>query len=161
VIGVNLETLRPEPSVEGYTTPGGYSCKAIMPVALRMCMEIAQLIRSEFPGRSLSGIGGIESGRDAAQFLLLGCDTVQVCTYVMKVGYRCVKEMCDELAAFMERHKFRTPADFKGHSLQYFTTHYDLVHRQAEARGSRAAVKTDHEWRGDDFVRQTDSLARG
>src|ERR1043166_2157401 len=123
VIGVNLETLRPEPSGEGFTTPGGYSCKAIMPVALRMCMEIAQLIRAEFPGRSLSGIGGIESGRDAAQFLLLGCDTVQVCTYVMKVGYRCVRAMCDELAAFMEQHKFRTLADFKAHSLQYFTTH--------------------------------------
>ncbi len=131
-------------------------------------MEIAQLIRSEFPGRSLSGIGGIESGRDAAQFLLLGCDTVQVCTYVMKVGYRCVRAMCDELAAFMERHKFRTLAEFKGHSLQYFTTHYDLVRRQAEARGGRTAakpegqpVKTDHEWRGDDFVRQSDALARG
>jgi dihydropyrimidine dehydrogenase (NADP+)/dihydropyrimidine dehydrogenase (NAD+) subunit PreA len=168
VIGVNLETLRPEPSVEGFTTPGGYSSKAVMPVALRMCMEIAQLIRGEFPGRSLSGIGGIESGRDAAQFILLGCDTVQVCTYVMKVGYRCVQTMCDELAAFMEQHRFRTLADFKGHSLQYFTTHYDLVRRQAEARVARAAVKpdgqpvkTDHEWRGDDFVRQTDALARG
>ena len=77
--------------------------------------------------------------------------------------------MCDELAAFMEQHKFRTLADFKGHSLQYFTTHYDLVRRQAEAASARAAaatadgqpVKTDHEWRGDDFVRQTDALARG
>jgi dihydroorotate dehydrogenase subfamily 1 len=169
VIGVNLETLRPEPSVEGLTTPGGYSCKAIMPVALRMCMEIAKLIRGEFPGRSLSGIGGIESGRDAAQFILLGCDTVQVCTYVMKVGYRCVHAMCDELAAFMEDHKFATLAEFKGHTLQYFTTHHDLVQRQAEARkGVRAAaktdgqpVKTDQEWHGDDFVRQTDALARG
>jgi dihydropyrimidine dehydrogenase (NADP+)/dihydropyrimidine dehydrogenase (NAD+) subunit PreA len=169
VIGVNLETLRPEPSVEGYTIPGGYSSKAVMPVALRICMEIAQLIRNEFPGRSLSGIGGIESGRDAAQFILLGCDTVQVCTYVMKVGYRCVRAMCDELAAFMEHHQFQTLADFRGHSLQFFTTHHDLVRRQAEARSARAAavkpdgqsVKTDHEWRGDDFVRQTDSLARG
>ena len=51
----------------------------------------------------------------------------------MKVGYRCVRAMCDELAAFMDQHKFRTLADFKGHSLQYFTTHYDLVRRQAEA----------------------------
>jgi dihydroorotate dehydrogenase subfamily 1 len=166
VIGVNLETLRPEPSVEGYTTPGGYSCKAVMPVALRMCMEIAKVVRDEFPGRSLSGIGGIESGRDAAQFLLLGCDTVQVCTYVMKTGYRCVRSMLDELAAFMDRHKFRTLAEVKGHSLQYFTTHYDLVHRQAEARQQAkakvdGAVKTDHEWRGDDFVRQSDALARG
>jgi dihydropyrimidine dehydrogenase (NADP+)/dihydropyrimidine dehydrogenase (NAD+) subunit PreA len=162
VIGVNLDTLRPEPSVEGFTTPGGYSSKAIMPVALRMCMEVAQMIRSEFPGRSLSGIGGIESGRDAIQFILLGCDTVQICTYVMKVGYRCVQSMCDELAAFMEHHHFRTVADFKGHSLQYFTTHFDLVRRQAEARSDRAAaIKTDHEWRGDDFVRQSDALARG
>ena len=72
VMGVNLETLRPEPTVEGYTTPGGYSCKAVMPIALRMCMEIATLIRNEFPGRSLSGIGGVETGDDAAQFILLG-----------------------------------------------------------------------------------------
>ena len=172
VIGVNLETLRPEPSVEGYTTPGGYSCKAVLPIALRMCMEVAQLIRGEFPGRSLSGIGGVESGSDAAQFILLGCDTVQVCTYVMKVGYRCVHQMCDELAAFMDRHQFQTLADFRGHSLQYFTTHYDLVRRQAEARQTVKApaaaaktdgqpVKADHEWRGDDFVKQTDALARG
>lgn len=168
VIGVNLETLRPEPSVEGYTTPGGYSCKAVMPIALRMCMEISQLIKHEFPGRSLSGIGGVESGKDAAQFILLGCDTVQVCTYVMKVGYRCVKEMCDELATFMDHHKLSSITDFKGQSLQYFTTHFDLVARQAAARKKPAAakpdgqpLKADHEWRGDDFVKQTDSLARG
>ncbi len=170
VIGVNLETLRPEPTVEGYTTPGGYSCKAVLPIALRMCMEVAQVIKKEFPGRSLSGIGGIESGRDAAQFILLGCDTVQVCTYVMKVGYRCVREMCDELSAFMDQHQFKTLADFKGHSLQYFTTHYDLVHRQAAARQTAKAaaakaeghpVTDDHQWRGDDFVKQTDALARG
>src|SRR3954462_2967623 len=84
VMGVNLETLRPEPTVEGYTTPGGYSSKAVKPIALRMVMEIAQVIRSEFPGRSLSAIGGVETGNDAAEFILLGADTVQVCTGVMK-----------------------------------------------------------------------------
>ena len=166
VIGVNLETLRPEPSVEGYTTPGGYSSKAVLPIALRMCMEVAQVIRKEFPGRTLSGIGGIETGNDAAQFILLGCDTVQVCTYVMKVGYRCIHEMLKELSAFMDRHGFKSIEDFKGHSLQYFTTHYDLVHRQAEARQAAKAAKdkairADHEWKGDDFVQQSDALARG
>jgi dihydroorotate dehydrogenase subfamily 1 len=172
VIGVDLQTLRPEPSVEGYTTPGGYSSKAVLPIALRMCMETAKLINAEFPGRTLSGIGGIESGNDAAQFILLGAHTVQVCTYVMKVGYRCVKPMLDELAAFMDRHKFNSLDDFRGHSLQYFTTHADLVRRQAEAREkakSAAAakgadgkpIKADHEWRGDDFVKQSDALARG
>ena len=92
VMGVNLETLRPEPTVEGYTTPGGYSSKAVKPIALRMVMEIAQLINKEFPGRTLSGIGGVETGADAAQFILLGCDTVQVCTGVMKFGYGMAKD---------------------------------------------------------------------
>src|SRR5690606_11301052 len=71
VIGVDLHTLRPEPAVEGYTTPGGYSSQAVFPIALRMCMEIATVIRDEYPGRTLSGLGGIETGRDAAQFILL------------------------------------------------------------------------------------------
>ena len=131
VMGVDLDTLRPEPQVEGYTTLGGYSSTAVMPIALRMCMEIAQVIRDEFPNCTLSGIGGVETGNEAAQFILLGADTVQVCTGVMKFGYGIVKSMCDELLAFMEKHQFDTIKDFKGHSVQYFTTHADLVKRQA------------------------------
>jgi dihydroorotate dehydrogenase subfamily 1 len=167
VIGIDLDTLRPEPSVEGYTTPGGYSCRAVMPIALRMVMEIAKVIRDEFPGRTLSGIGGVETGNDAAQFILLGADTVQVCTGVMKFGYRIVKDMCDELLAFMEKHKFETLDDFKGHSVQYFTTHFDLVKRQADARAAAKAergkkmIQADDQWSGEDFVEQSDALARG
>ena len=170
VCGVNLETLRPEPTVEGYTTPGGYSCKAVKPIALRMVMEIATMIRQEFPGRSLSGLGGIESGKDAAEFILLGADTVQVCTGVMKFGYECVKPMCAELLAFMEKHQFATLADFKGKSLDYFTTHADLVKRQADRKAAQKAavsaapkkvVQADGEWTGDEFVKQSDALSKG
>ena len=115
-----------------------------MPIALRMCMEISQVVRDEFFGRTLSGIGGIETGDDAAQFILLGADTVQVCTGVMKFGYGMVAGMCEQLLAFMEKHQFETLADFKGHSLQYFTTHADLVERQAQAR-AEAKVKRQRE----------------
>ncbi len=170
VVGVNLETLRPEPSVEGYTTPGGYSSRAVKPIALRMVMEVAQLIRKEFPGRSLSAIGGVETGNDAAEFILLGGDTVQVCTGVMKFGYEHVKPMCDQLLAFMAKHKFETLADFKGKSLDYFTTHADLVKRQAERKAAQKAaaaaapakkmVQADGEWTGDDFVKQSQALSR-
>src|SRR3954465_14870334 len=140
VCGINLDTLRPDPCVEGYTTPGGYSSKAVKPIALRMVMELATMIRSEFPGRSLSGLGGIETGNDAAQFILLGSDTVQVCTGVMKAGYECVKPMCDELLAFMAKHKFETIADFKGKSLDYFTTHADLVQKQTARKAAQKAA---------------------
>ncbi len=173
VIGVDLDTLRPEPNVEGYTTPGGYSCQAVRPIALRMCMEISKVIEKEFPGRTLSGLGGVETGEDAAQFILLGSSTVQVCTGVMKFGYDCVGQMKDQLLVFMEKHKFETIDDFRGKSLPYFTTHSDLVRRQAEAREAKKAeaqsqkaqqkkmIKGDAEWSGDDFVDQSDALARG
>jgi len=167
VMGVNLDTFRPEPCVEGYTTPGGYSSRAVKPIALRMVMEVAQVIRKEFPGRSLSAIGGVETGNDAAEFILLGADTVQVCTGVMKFGYEHVKPMCEQLLAFMEKHKFEKLSDFKGKSLDYFTTHADLVKRQAERKAAQKAataaktVKNDAEWRGDDFVKQSQSLASG
>ncbi len=166
VIGVNLDTLRPEPSVEGYTTPGGYSSKAVRPIALRMCMELAALIRDEFPGRTLSGMGGVENGEDAAQFILLGSDTVQVCTGVMKFGYEMVHSLKDQLLAFMEKHQFETLADFKGISLPYFTSHAELVRmQQARKAADKAAathkmIQADGEWSGDDFVRQSDALSR-
>jgi dihydropyrimidine dehydrogenase (NADP+)/dihydropyrimidine dehydrogenase (NAD+) subunit PreA len=166
VIGVNLDTLRPEPSVEGYTTPGGYSSKAVRPIALRMCMELATMIRQEFPGKTLSGMGGIETGGDAAQFILLGSDTVQVCTGVMKFGYGMVKALSEELLAFMEKHKFETLDDFKGMSLPYFTTHAELVRMQKDRKAAEKAaadarmVQADGEWSGDDFVKQSSALSR-
>jgi dihydroorotate dehydrogenase subfamily 1 len=166
VIGINLETLRPEPTVEGYTTPGGYSSKAVRPIALRMCMELGTMIKNEFPGRSLSGIGGVETGEDAAQFILVGASTVQVCTGVMKFGYELVKPLCEGLLAFMEKHKFETLDDFRGYSLDYFTTHAELVRVQRERKAAQKAaehertIRADSDWSGDKFVEQSAALSR-
>ena len=177
VLGVDLKSLRPEPCVEGYTTPGGYSCQAIKPIALRNCMEIATLIQNEYEGRTLSGIGGIETGRDAAEFILLGSDCVQVCTGVMKMGYSMVKGMIEELSEFMDEHGFNSISEFKGHSLQFFRTHAELVEIQAKVRAEKKAafaakkaaeagndekmIREDAQWTGDDFVDQSDALSRG
>jgi hypothetical protein len=85
---------------------------------------------------------------------------------VMKFGYECVKPMCDELLAFMAKHKFETLADFKGKSLDYFTTHADLVQKQAARKAAQKAaaaakvVKSDVEWTGSEFVKQSDALSR-
>src|SRR5687768_5434707 len=139
-------------------------------MALRMVKECAETIRDKVPGqgKTLSAIGGVESGNHAAEFILLGGDSVQVCTGVMKLGYDMVKRMKDELLSFMAKHKFEKIEDFKGHSLQYFTTHADLVKRQTDSRAVKKAehdrkkvVQSDEEWKGDDFVRQTEALARG
>jgi dihydropyrimidine dehydrogenase (NADP+)/dihydropyrimidine dehydrogenase (NAD+) subunit PreA len=163
VMGVDLKTLRPMPTVEGYAVPGGYSCKAVRPIALRMVMELARLQTEEFPETTISGIGGIETGDDAAQFILLGAHTVQVCTGVMIHGYGMVTEMCEQLAAFMEQHGFASIDEFRGASLPYFSTHADLVRRQAEAKAAAKArregmVEKDTQWEGDTFVEQSDRL---
>ncbi|KAJ7514397.1 hypothetical protein O6H91_23G042500 [Diphasiastrum complanatum] len=164
VMGINLETLRPEPCVEGYSTPGGYSSKAVRPIALAKVMSIAQMMKSEFPGQdlSLSGIGGIETGDHAAEFILLGANTVQVCTGVMVHGYSHVKSLCAELQAFMTKHNFTSIEDFRGLSLQYFTTHSDLVRRQQEAIKKKHAIRkglaSDKDWTGEGFVKETETM---
>jgi hypothetical protein len=125
-----------------------------------MNMELARLIRDEFPDRSLSGIGGIETGSDATQFILLGADTVQVCTGVMKHGYGMIRRMRDELSSFMDRHDFTSIDDFRGHSLRYFTTHGDLVRRQTAGRQARqAAVIHDGDWAAEHVVQQCERLS--
>ncbi|MQM21600.1 hypothetical protein Taro_054643 [Colocasia esculenta] len=164
VMGIDLKTLRPEPCVEGYSTPGGYSAKAVHPIALGKVMQIAKVMKSEFGDKdySLSGIGGVETGSDAAEFILLGANTVQVCTGVMMHGYGLVKKLCTELKDFMRMHNFSSVEDFRGASLPYFTTHTDLVRRQQEAIRQRKAVKkglqSDKDWTGDGFVKETESM---
>ncbi|KAF3331563.1 dihydropyrimidine dehydrogenase [Carex littledalei] len=163
VMGINLDTLRPEPCVEGYSTPGGYSARAVHPIALGKVMQIARMMKEEFnEGHSLSGIGGVETGNDAAEFLLLGANTVQVCTGVMMHGYPLVKKLSDELKDFMRKHNFSSIEDFRGASLPYFTTHTDLVKRQQEAIKQRKAIKqglqSDRDWTGDGFVKESESM---
>ncbi len=163
VMGINLQTLRPEPCVEGYSTPGGYSSRAVKPIALAKVQAISSLIASEFgSARSVSGIGGVESGRDAAEFILLGAITVQVCTGVMVHGYPLVQKLCGELQDFMAHHGFDNIQQFRGKALPYFTTHSDLVKRQraaiAEKRAARVGLANDAEWSGDGFVAETDAM---
>jgi dihydroorotate dehydrogenase subfamily 1 len=155
IIGVDLATLRPLPTVEGHTVCGGYSGQAVRPIALRQCMEIARA----FPNVSLSGMGGIETGADAVQFFLLGSHTVQVCTGAMLRGYEIIDELKADLAKFMVDHRFETLRDFVGKSLPYFTTHADLVARQKAAKAERAgSTNRDAEtWKGA-IAKETDSL---
>lgn len=163
VMGINLKTLRPEPCVEGYSTPGGYSSLAVKPIALAKVMAISRMIRDEFKGqKDLSAIGGVETSTDAAEFILLGANTVQVCTGVMLHGYPLVKRLCGGLQEFMKSHEFNSIEDFRGKSLPFFTTHTELVRMQREAidakRRQRVGLANDAEWSGDGFVKEAEQM---
>jgi len=164
VTGIDLKTFRPLPTVEGHSVPGGYSGQAVRPIALRQVMEVARAN----PGVEISGIGGIETGTDAAQFMLLGASTVQVCTGAMLRGYEIIDELKDQLSKFMVDSKFTNIREFVGKSLGYFTTHMDLVERQKSAReakeaaraqsvGGKAQARDVETWKGD-IAKETSGL---
>jgi dihydropyrimidine dehydrogenase (NAD+) subunit PreA len=114
ITGINLDTFEPNPNVDGKSSHGGYCGPAVKPIALNMVQQIQADPASALP---LSGIGGIGNWRDAAEFLLLGCSTVQVCTAAMHYGYRIVEDMKDGLLGWMAEKNFATIDDFRGLSL--------------------------------------------
>jgi dihydropyrimidine dehydrogenase (NAD+) subunit PreA len=130
ITGIDLETFVPRPAVDGESTHGGYCGPAVKPIALHMVQQIQADGESALP---LSGIGGISDWRDVAEFLLLGCSSVQVCTAVMHYGYRIVEDMADGLANWMREKGFRRISDFEGLALprvkdwKYLNLNYKIV----------------------------------
>ena len=98
VCNVDLNRKIGMPIVNGKSAISGYSGKAVKPVALRF----VQQLRTGIPGVEISGIGGIETWEDAAEFLLLGSTTLQVTTSIMQYGYRIVEDMKNGLEHYME-----------------------------------------------------------
>jgi dihydroorotate dehydrogenase subfamily 1 len=140
-VGINMRTLKPMPTVEGHSTPGGYSYLAVKPIALRFVSEMAIAM----PGYDISGIGGVTNSIDAFEHILVGASTVQSCTGPMLQGFDMVSELKDGLEALLEQHGFDSVSDAVGHCLQYFTTHHHLVELQAEKRARQAAAKAAKE----------------
>ena len=114
ITGIDLDTFVPRPMVDGRSSHGGYCGPAVKPIALNMVQQIQGDALAALP---LSGIGGIATWRDAAEFILLGCGNVQVCTAVMHYGYRIVEDMADGLLGWMREKGVETIADFQGLSL--------------------------------------------
>src|SRR2546430_1855151 len=74
----------------------------------------------------ISGIGGIASWRDAAEFMALGAGSLQVCTAVMHYGFRIVEDLIDGLSNWMDERGHRTLADIRGRALSRVAKWEDL-----------------------------------
>src|ERR1700756_1166336 len=122
ITGVDLDTFTPRPDVGGQSAHGGYCGPAVKPIALHLVQQVA----SDPEALPLSGIGGVASWRDAAEFILLGCQSVQVCTAAMHYGFRIVEDMIDGLSNWMDEKGFRTLDDFRAKSLPRVADWKDL-----------------------------------
>ena len=103
--------------VSGQRTVSGYSGRAVRPIALRHILELAQMpLKTE-----LSGIGGIETWRDALEFIQLGCSNVQVCTAVMQYGYRIIDDLILGLQRYMAKRDITQLQQLVGEELPQFS----------------------------------------
>jgi dihydropyrimidine dehydrogenase (NAD+) subunit PreA len=114
IMGVDLDTFSPRPDVGGRSSHGGYCGPAVKPIALNMCAAVA---KDPAVGVPVSGIGGISTWRDAAEFILLGATSVQVCTAVMKYGFRIIEDLVDGLDNYLEEKGLRSIAELRGRAL--------------------------------------------
>ncbi|MDF0599562.1 NAD-dependent dihydropyrimidine dehydrogenase subunit PreA [Psychromarinibacter sp. C21-152] len=100
ITAVDLDDFCPEPTIDGKGSHGGYCGPAVKPIALSMVSEIAR--DPETHGLPISGIGGVTTWRDAAEFLALGAGNVQVCTAAMTYGFKVVQEMISGLSQYLD-----------------------------------------------------------
>jgi dihydropyrimidine dehydrogenase (NAD+) subunit PreA len=119
ITSVDLDSFAPIPTIDGKGTHGGYCGPAVKPIALSMVSEIAR--DPETYGLAISGIGGITTWRDAAEFMALGAGNVQVCTAVMTYGFKIVEEMISGLSNWMDEKGHKTLDDFTGRATRNVT----------------------------------------
>ena len=119
ITSVNLDEMSPEPMIDGKGSHGGYCGQAVKPIALNMVAEIGR--DAETASLPISGIGGITTWRDAAEFIALGAGNVQVCTAAMVYGFKIVSEMTAGLSDWMDEKGYKSIDDFRGRAVPNVT----------------------------------------
>ncbi len=95
---------------------GGYSGRAVKPIALRFTAELSK--DPMLSGKHISSMGGIETWRDALEFIVLGADTVQVTTAVMQYGVRIIDDLKEGMALYLEKHGYSSIRRLKGATIE-------------------------------------------
>ena len=115
ITSVDLDDFSPEPSIDGRGAHGGYCGPAVKPIALNMVAEIART--PEMANLPISGIGGVSTWRDAAEFMSLGAGNVQVCTAAMTYGFHIVQEMISGLSLWMDQKGLTSTSQIVGRAV--------------------------------------------
>ena len=112
ITNVNVDTLVPEPEVNGKSSLGGYSGHAVKPIALRYISDMTN--NSELKDLYYSGMGGIYTWKDAVEFMLLGCASIQITTAILEYGYRIIDDLIMGLKIYMKEKNYKKVSDFIG-----------------------------------------------
>lgn len=118
ISGINLSDMSPPPHINGKSAVSGYSGKAVKPIALRFIHDMAK--HEKLKGVPISGMGGIETWQDAAEFIALGCENIQITTAVMQYGYRIIDDLISGLKTYMKEKGYSSISEFAGTALDSF-----------------------------------------
>lgn len=137
ITNINLEHMTAMPVVNGKSSISGYSGAAVKPIGLRF---IAQMKKHPLlKDIQMSGIGGIETWKDALEYILVGSHNLQVTTSVMQYGYRIVEDLIGGVAYYMEEHGVKKLEDLVGKALP------NIIPAEELDRNFKVIVKIDHE----------------
>ena len=124
IMNIDLDSFASEPNIHGKCTVGGYSGKAVKPIALRFISDIHKNeILKDYP---VSGMGGIETWRDAAEFLAMGCENIQITTAVMEYGYRIIDDLKEGLSDYLAANGMHSVTELIGKALPDVVSAEDL-----------------------------------
>lgn len=148
ITNVDLDTLEISPNIGGKGGHGGYAGPAVKPIALNMVSALGtdQAVRTS--GVPISAMGGISTWKDAAEFLLLGASSLQVCTAVMHYGFRVIEDLCDGLSNWMDTKGFARISDVTGKSLHRISDfqEFDLSFQTVARIDSEKCIRCNLCW---------------
>ncbi len=122
VRGMSIDVERRAPALGNVT--GGLSGAAIRPIALLAVWEVAAAVRIPIVGQ-----GGIETARDALEFLLAGASAVSIGTGNF-TDPRAPQAVVDGIAAYLARHAHASLRDIVGAA----NPHFMVAHPAGVAR---------------------------
>ena len=127
ITNINLNTFVSSPAVHGMSSVGGYSGNAVKPIALRFIAELAQ--NPELCGSHISAMGGVETWKDAAEYILLGASSIQVTTAVMQYGYRIIDDLKSGLNYYLAELGLECVDQLRGQALDSVSGSTDVLER--------------------------------
>ena len=127
ITGVNPLTFVSAPAVKGQSAVGGYSGNAVKPIALSFISEMGK--NEKLKGMHITGMGGIETWRDALEFILMGAGSVQITTAVMQYGYRIIDDLKSGLNYYLSQMGFSSIKEIIGSGLNSVSETTDVLER--------------------------------
>jgi dihydropyrimidine dehydrogenase (NAD+) subunit PreA len=129
LMGIDIDTFTPNPSLNGRSTYSGLTGPAIKPITLRTIAEIARNVKLP-----ILGTGGASDWKDAVEYMLVGAGVVQYCTAVMHYGFRIIDDLKSGMSLYLQEKGFDGPEDLIGLALPHIVSHDDLPRREMRSR---------------------------